>query len=188
MYGAGRKVNREMIMQLHGARCYFDCTAAVLATDGQLMPDAQKVADKLDIQVFHFCPPDPCSLTENNQRIDSVASDVSSDFASEFDSIWQKFVMPLEGMVLQIEKGRKNTILKIGWTGLDRITSNGKANTLPIEIFRSAICHLLSHGTLTRQQINDQYAKRGSSGVFLILEQIPLFERTHNPMGLRFKR
>lgn len=200
MYGTGRRVNREMIMQLHGARCYFDCTSAVLATDGQLLPDAQQVADKLNIQVLRFVPTDSDSLKIPIHTLDSVtagepstpgAPDTPSSVTvtkADFDFIWQTYVMPLEGAVLQSEKSRENTILKVDWTGVHRLTSHGKPNTLPIEIFRSAICHLLSHCTLTRKQINDQFARRGSSGVFLILEQIPLFVRSTNPLSLTYKK
>lgn len=181
-----------MIMQLHGASCYFDCTSAVFATDGQLLTDAQKVADKLNIQIFRFCPSEVAHAASASLAAalmtEHVTSESSVDRKAEFDFIWQNHVIPLQGMVLRSEKGRENTILKVDWTGIVRITSNGKTNTLPIEIFRSVICHLLTHGSLTRQQINDDYAKRGSSGVFLVLEQIPLFERTNKPMGLTFHR
>ena len=53
MYGSGtRKINRQMVMELHGAKDYFDCTKAVIATDGVLLPDAIKVAQKLKIDIL----------------------------------------------------------------------------------------------------------------------------------------
>ena len=36
MYGGGRKVNRAMVMQLHGAKDYFGCTEAVIVTNGEV--------------------------------------------------------------------------------------------------------------------------------------------------------
>ena len=48
MYGeSNRSVNRRVIMELYGAAAYQDCTRAILATDGDILPDAIKVANKL---------------------------------------------------------------------------------------------------------------------------------------------
>ena len=45
MYGGStRKVNRQTMMELYGAAAYFDCTKAVLATDGEVLTDAKEVA------------------------------------------------------------------------------------------------------------------------------------------------
>ena len=45
MYGnTTRKVNRQMVMELHGAKDYFDCSKGVIATDGALLRDAITVA------------------------------------------------------------------------------------------------------------------------------------------------
>ena len=45
MYGgSARPVNRAQIMELYGAAAYFDCTRAVLATNGRVMSDAAAVA------------------------------------------------------------------------------------------------------------------------------------------------
>ena len=43
-------------------------------------------------------------------------------------------------------------------------------------------------GEITRKEINDEYAKRASSGVVLILSQVPLFELVDKPLTLRLKR
>ena len=42
-------------------------------------------------------------------------------------------------------------------------------------------------GYITRKEINDEYAKRASSGVVLILSQVPLFEFIDKPLTLRLK-
>ena len=53
MYGSStRKINRQCVMELHGAKDYFDCTKAVIATDGVFLPDAIQVADKLNIDII----------------------------------------------------------------------------------------------------------------------------------------
>jgi hypothetical protein len=57
MYGDGsRLVNRDVVMHLYGAKDYFDCTAAVIVTDGILMDDAAAVARKLRVEVLTLEP------------------------------------------------------------------------------------------------------------------------------------
>lgn len=52
MYAGGtRKINRQMVMELHGAKDYFDCSRAVIATNGMLLADASEVANKLKIEI-----------------------------------------------------------------------------------------------------------------------------------------
>ena len=38
--GTKSKVNRSMIMGLYGAAAFQDCTSSVIATDGDILPDA----------------------------------------------------------------------------------------------------------------------------------------------------
>lgn len=33
--GKVRKINRQMLMELHGAKDYFDCSKAIKVTDGE---------------------------------------------------------------------------------------------------------------------------------------------------------
>ena len=184
MYGKGRKVNREMIMQLHGARCYFGCTSAVLAMDGIVMEDAQEVAGKLCIELLHFIP----DSTQCNHFNMSPSHIEPADISNRIDDIWECEVMPLQGSVLRGASCRENIIVKVDWTGVTRISSNDKSGHFPFEVFRFALAQFLTKGSITRQEINDHYAKRGSSGIFLILEQISLFERSTNPLQLTLKQ
>jgi restriction system protein len=179
MYGeGGRPVNREMILQLQGARDYFDCTQAVIACDARLTEGAADAAKKLGIMVLNL-PAD--QLRTANAPVRSLHP------ASEFDRIWQQYVVPLEGKVIGETGVRTNQILKVDWSGVKRLSSNGKPSKLPIEIFRQTVDHLLKHGSVTRKHINDQYDGRGSSGVVLILAQVPEFEHTTQPKGLRLR-
>jgi restriction system protein len=55
MYGnSTRKINRQMIMELHGAKDFFDCTKAIIATDGTFLSDALNVAEKLKIGILYL--------------------------------------------------------------------------------------------------------------------------------------
>lgn len=46
---------------------------------------------------------------------------------------------------------------------------------------------LLRNGSITRRWIDDEYAKRASSGIVLILSQYPLFDYVPRPAGVRLK-
>ncbi|MFA7289815.1 MAG: restriction endonuclease [Melioribacteraceae bacterium] len=175
MYGSGtRKINRQMIMELHGAKDYFDCTKAVIVTDGILLSDAIEVADKLKIDILKI--DSSVSLTEE----ESTANEES------FESIWEKYIIPLEGKKLTRAGGETNEILNVDWCEVERVTSKGNRGKIKIEIFKQAINKLLAEGSITRDYINQNYIGRASSGVILILSQVPFFELTDKPMGLKY--
>jgi restriction system protein len=175
IYGTTRRVNRAAVMQLHGASAYFDCTGALLATDGELLSDAQEVAEKLNIAVRSI------------RSGDVPRPRGSSSEAIDFDSIWQNYIVPLEGTTLRRQGGRSNDVLRVDWSGLQRRTSNGQVGVIGIEIFRSVVNRLLKGETVSRAQIDDEYPGRASSGIVLVLSQVPLFEVSTAPVGLRLK-
>ena len=41
---------------------------------------------------------------------------------------------------------------------------------------------------ITRSEINDNYSKRASSGIVLILSQVPMFELVERPLALRLRK
>lgn len=52
MYGgSATKVNAEQIMCLYGAAAYIDCDEMMLATNGRLTSEAQRVAEKLGVNI-----------------------------------------------------------------------------------------------------------------------------------------
>ncbi len=175
MYGGTtRKINRQMIMELHGAKSYFDCDRAVVATDGCLLSTAQEVANKLGIEILKI----PAIKTEIDTH-----EDVTHKLS--FEDYWERFVMPLEGQTLVRENGKTNKIVKVDWSGIERITSNNRQQKIGIEIFKNTISHLFEHGVITRDFINQEYVGRASSGVILILSNTSLMEQTKKPSGLR---
>ncbi len=175
MYGGGtRKINRQMVMELHGAKDYFDCTKAVIATDGILLADAIEVADKLKIEVLNI----------DSSVLPTSKKTSSSD--KTFDSIWEKYIIPLQGKTLTRDSGETNEIVKVNWSEVERLTSKGNKGKIKVEIFKQAINKLLADGSITRDYINQHYVGRASSGVILILSQVPFFKLTDNPTGLKY--
>lgn len=161
MYGKGiRAVNRKMLMELYGAMRYFDCHRAVLVTDGELLSDAWEVAAKLSIEVVHLKPIE-------------IAIPLPIEDDRSFERIWSEHVIPMAGKTIFRENGQSNTIVEVDWSGLKRITSNGRSQKIPIEVFRSAINQLRATGKVERRQINNEFAGRASSGICLILSNVP---------------
>lgn len=163
-----RKVNRQMIMELHGSKDLFNCPKAILVTDGQIIDNAKEVADKLGIEI-RYIEPDDKFLSNNNCTVE------------QFDKIWESFIKPLEGKTIMRDSGKSNKILSVDWSGIERVTSNGKKQIIKIEIFRLAINKILTDGSITRDFINQEYKDRASSGIVLILSQVPFFDFYNKP-------
>lgn len=81
--------------------------------------------------------------------------------------------MSLIGKTLFRKNGTSNRILDVDWSGVKRVTSNGRIQKIPIEVFRFAVNQLRRHGKVTRSQINNEFPGRASSGICLILSQVP---------------
>jgi hypothetical protein len=178
MYGSSaRRVNRDVVMHLHGAKDYFDCNRAVIVTDGIMMDDAAMVARKLGIDVLTL-PPDQLPPSPAFSRISDK---------TVFDAIWEQHVMPLVGLVMRNSQGGSNTLLRVDWAGVERITENDRHQHLPIDIFRKVVAELLSRGEVSRDFINQLFLKRASSGIVLILSQVPIFECVSNPIRLKLR-
>lgn len=174
MYGSStRKINRQMVMELYGAKDFFECTKAIIVTDGTLLPDAIKVAEKLKIEIVYF------------DGINSENPVITYNYELSFEMIWEEYIIPLQGKVLTRNSGDTNRITKVDWSGIERVTSNGNPGKIKIEIFKQTVNKLLKDGFITRDEINQNYTGRASSGVMLILSQVPFFKITENPLGLK---
>ena len=184
MYGGTkRRVNRAMVMQLHGAKDYFGCTEAVIVTDGEVAEDARQVAAKLRIRILPLpveslspCDPMPPNATPKSAEVGRAVA--------TFDEVWERHVMPLEGRTLVGPNGRTNTLLTVDWSGIKRLTSGERQQFIPIEVFRQAVGRLVERGQVTREEINEDYVGRASSGVVLVLSQVPFFEHLSRPSRL----
>lgn len=179
MYGhTSRKINRQMVMELHGAKDFFDCTKAIIVTDGIFLSDALTVAEKLKIEVLYlnkFQTNFPKTTSKNNAN-------------KNFEQIWDNYVLPLQGKTLARNNGETNQILKVDWGGIERLTSNGNKGKIKIEIFKQVVNKLLTDGSITRDYINQNYVGRASSGIVLILSQVPFFKLKDKPTGLKYEK
>jgi restriction system protein len=173
--GANRVVGSPDVLQTYGAAAYADCAQAMIATDSELSPDALKVATKLSIEIRHIPVP---------QR---SATPPKAGGELTFGGVWQEHIVPLAGRTLLREDGKTNQIIEVNGGGIVRLTSNGKQQPIKIEVFRWTIERLLRGETVTRADINTNCVGRASSGVVLILSQVPLFEAFQSDCGIALR-
>jgi hypothetical protein len=179
---ANRPVNAMTVMHTYGAAAYHDCDQCMIATDGRVLPDAETVAAKLAVEIRLI----PTSTSVEDGTRDLPAGDAGAD---TFARIWAKEVSALTGRTLHRSPGRSNDVLAVDQGGVLRRTSNGKTQRIDIDIFRWTIDRLLNGETVLREDINAQSIDRVSSGVILILSQLPMFELTieGRKRGLRMR-
>ncbi|MBO4483572.1 MAG: restriction endonuclease, partial [Prevotella sp.] len=161
------------------------CTKAVLATDGELLEDAIKVAQELNIEILYTSPMTTKTEPEKEEKQPQNNKDVIQSQYPSFDEVWEKYIMPLKGTTLHNSQG-SNEIIDIDWSGIKRITSKNKKNEIAIEAFRFAYNTLINEGKVTREDINQEFAYC-SSGIVLLLKQLPFVEIINRPITLRLK-
>jgi hypothetical protein len=115
------------------------------------------------------------------------------DHPLDFDTIWARWVKPLAGTPITGMDGLTNEIRSVDSDGVVRVSRNGRASRIPLEPFRWTVDRVLAGHEVERIDINDAFPHRYSSGVFLILEQVPEFEAFRkstpgNPKALRLRR
>jgi hypothetical protein len=168
MYGGTRtRVNAEQIMCLYGAAVYAGCTERMLATNGELTPDALRVAAKLEVEVRHI----------GGERSDrrTRALQPSGD-APCFATVWDDHIVPLAGTALERSDGKLMRIVEVDGSGLRRITTGNTRQLIAIETLRWVIDRLLGGDTVTRAEIHERDPGRVSSAIVLILSTVPFFE------------
>jgi restriction endonuclease len=183
--GANRPIAGTMVMQLHGAAAYADCSKAMIVTDGRVLDEAREIGGKLGIEI-RFLP----AVAHEPEPAASDAEGHVEAPALTFGRIWRDHVMPLAGTTLTRANGKSNEILRVDAGGLERRSSTGRPQKIDIEIFRWAIECMLRGETVSRDDINARYPKRASSGIALILTATPLFEQAKvgGRQALRMRR
>jgi restriction system protein len=171
MYGtSSKRVNAEQVMCLYGAAAYIDCGQMMLATDGRLTVDAQRVAEKLGIEVRHIPVATGIRTGADTRRM-------------SFGTIWERRVRPMQDAGVPRATGAHMRILAVDGAGVRRVTSKGSKQHIPIDVFRWAIERLLAGEVVSRQDLSDRHAGRFTSAVMDILAAIPEFEPVSEGRG-----
>lgn len=190
MYGnSSRKINRATISQLYGDAHLIDCTKAVIATDGDFMPNAIVAANKLGIEILNTSKFD---YIENSNftdfKLKTGKKAINKKSLPDFGIIWDKYIKPLENKELTNTKQKKNIILSVNNTGILRMTSTGNIGTLKREIFKFAHEQLNQDGYVYRDYINQEKGGYCSSGIVLVLEQVPFIERFDKGLKVNYEK
>ena len=152
-YGdSNRKINRDVFLKLHGSKDYFDCTKAIVATDGSIMPDAKQVAEKLGIEIMYISEKEAL-FQEKNDKVQVQKHISKKDDYPDFSIIWKEYIKPMEGQYISNSKG---------------------SNKIAYE-------YIIRNGSVTRDYINQQFDKKCSSIIYYVLAQIPFIEMKNSP-------
>lgn len=152
--GSNRPVSGRMVMELYGAAAYVECDETLIVTDGRVLADATRIAQKLGIDI---------------RRLPAKAASVAAPAPAvgqrrTFGQVWTEYVVPLAGTTLTRANGNSNDILRVDDGGLLRRTSNGRTQGIDIEIFRWAIERLLAGEGVSRDEIQCAIPKAGVVG------------------------
>jgi restriction system protein len=96
-----------------------------------------------------------------------------------FEEMWENYVIPLSGKTISTGT-LTNRIVSVDWQGITRQTSTGRIGKIAINDFEFAYKQLAQHGYVEREFIN-QHANRCSSGIVLVLSQVPFIEEKDKP-------
>ncbi|HNW91047.1 MAG TPA: restriction endonuclease [Paludibacteraceae bacterium] len=171
------EINRRMIMELYGAKEYFGCQRAIIATDRMLSPAAAAVAVKLKVDIF---------LTKGLSK--SIPKILTTVVDTSFEGIWEKYITPLPGKTIMRQGYKTAKILRVDESGVDRLVSPGKTVKIESEVLRKVVNQLLTDGLVTRDEITAAYSADVSNDVILILSRVSFFTLTKKPVGLKYTR
>lgn len=179
-YGdSNRKINRDVFLKLHGSKDYFDCTKAIVATDGSIMPDAKQVAEKLGIEIMYISEKEAL-FQEKNDKVQVQKHISKKDDYPDFSIIWKEYIKPMEGQYISNSKG-SNKIIEVNDLELKRCSINNKPSKVDRDLFKFAYEYIIRNGSVTRDYINQQFDKKCSSIIYYVLAQIPFIEMKNYP-------
>ena len=167
-----RKVNLAMVYHTYGASAYYNCTRRAIVTLNVLTPNAIEAAKKLNVEIW-----------DKDYLLTIVASDCSpkmdiiykNSFSEDwFLDVWNTHIKELQGKeVKHLSRTSHITIVVVDEDGLSIINSNGRYRNFSIDIFIQILTKLKNEGKITREEINDEYQRRGSSAISAIIATIP---------------
>ncbi len=167
-----RLVNYKDIMYLFAGMHYYDCTRALLITQGILDPNAKKVCQKLRVYFIENYA--------SSHPIDKPAPVKAP--VLDFDTIWNAYIMPLQGRKLMTGSGKVNEVTKVTGDYLYRRSSTGEESKIEKAIFRTIYYRLKETKEITRSEINTEYSKRASAMITAVLGQVPFITMLDKPV------
>ena len=178
MYGDCKtKINRRMMMELYGVMRYFDCQGAMMIYNGQIMPDAVKVAEKLDIQLVYIDQhqlDEPCpetDLSETEQTFDTVWNDIST----------------LAGKTITNSRGTAYQIVCVTDGDITYTNKAGHQMREKADLFRQIVVHICRYGSIQQCQLRGEFGTYASAFISTVFANIPSCEVILNPTTIMIR-
>ena len=167
MYGDCKtKINRHMMMELYGVMHYFDCQGAMMIYNGQIMPDAVKVAEKLDIQLVYI----------DQHQLDEPCSEISlSETDQTFDTIWSD-VGTLAGKQITNSRGTAYQIVCVTDGDITYINQSGHQMREKADLFRQIVGYICQYGSIQQCQLRGEFGTYASAFISTVFANIPSCE------------
>ena len=178
MYGDCKtKINRRMMMELYGVMRYFDCQGAMMIYNGQMMPDAVKVAEKLDIQLIYI---DQHQLDEACPEIDL------SETEQTFDTIWND-ISTLAGKTIINSRGTAYQIVCVTDGDITYTNKAGHQMREKADLFRQIVAHICQYGSIQQCQLRGEFGTYASAFISTVFANIPSCEVIPNPTTIMIR-
>lgn len=96
------------------------------------------------------------------------------------NTIYDKCILNLKGKTLTNTQGT-NKIIEVNQDEVKRITINNKVNRIKSQTIKEALRIVIEKKSVTRKEIYDTFLRRNSSGIVLILAEIPFIRKIDQP-------
>ena len=178
MYGDCKtKINRRMMMELYGVMRYFDCQRAMMIYNGQMMPDAVKVAEKLDIQLVYI----------DQHQLDEPCSEIDlSETEQTFDTIWND-ISTLAGKTITNSRGTAYQIVCVTDGDITYTNKAGHQMREKADLFRQIVGYICQYGSIQQCQLRGEFGTYASAFISTVFANIPSCEVILNPTTIKIR-
>ena len=179
MYGNCKtKINRRMMMELYGVMRYFDCQGAMMIYNGQMMPDAVKAAEKLDIQLVYI----------DQHQLDEPCSEIGlSEKEQTFNTIWCD-ISTLAGKQIANSRGTAYQIVCVTDGDITYINQAGHQMREKADLFRQIVVYICQYGSIQQSQLRGEFGTYASAFIATVFANIPSCEVILNPTTIKIRR
>ena len=178
MYGDCKtKINRRMMMELYGVMRYFDCQGAMMIYNGQMMPDAVKVAEKLDIQLIYI----------DQHQLDEACPETDlSETEQTFDTIWND-ISTLAGKTIINSRGTSYQIVCVTDGDITYTNKAGHQMREKADLFRQIVAHICQYGSIQQCQLRGEFGTYASAFISTVFANIPSCGVILNPTTIMIR-
>lgn len=139
------------------------------------MYNSKRIISKLKIKEYLKMRPQNSNKGAKNDEEKVLVS-----IDSVIDIIYNECILKLKGKTLTNTQGT-NKIIEINQDEVKRITINNKVNRIKSQTIKEALRIVIEKKSVTRTEIYDTFLRRNSSGVVLILAEIPFIRKIDQP-------